>query len=112
MNKDYINSIHGTYRISGTRVSLDSVVYAFLGGQSPESIVDSFPVLSLEQVYGAITYYLANQAEVDAYLQQGEIDFAALHQRLQEKNHLLHQKLIAFRQQKEPLANETELTHP
>jgi hypothetical protein len=29
--------------------------------------VDSFPVLTLEQVYGAITYYLAHQAEIDTY---------------------------------------------
>ena len=41
--------------MAGTRVSLDSVVYAFLGGHTAESIAQSFPVLTLEQVYGAIT---------------------------------------------------------
>jgi uncharacterized protein (DUF433 family) len=54
MSKEYVTQVHGAYRICGTRVSLDSVVYAFLNGLSPESIVDSFPVLTLEQVYGAI----------------------------------------------------------
>jgi uncharacterized protein (DUF433 family) len=72
MSKDYVTQFNGAYRITGTRVSLDSVVYAFLNGVSPESIVDSFPVLTLEQVYGAITYYLAHQGEVDAYLRQGK----------------------------------------
>ena len=100
MTTDYVTQVEGAYRITGTRVSLDSVVYAFLNGFSPESIVDSFPALTLEQVYGAITYYLAHQAEVDAYLQQGKADFAALRERLQNQNLLLHQKLLAFRQHK------------
>ena len=110
MSKDYVTKVNGAYRISGTRVSLDSVVYTFLNGLSPESIVDSFPVLTLEQVYGAITYYLANQAEVDEYLRQGEAEFAALSQRLREQNLLLHQKLAAFRQQKQAPACEPKPT--
>lgn len=107
MSKDYVTYANGAYWINGTRVSLDSVVYAFLNGLSPESIVDSFPVLTLEQVYGAITHYLAHQDEVDAYLRQGEADFAALSQRLQENNLLLHQKLTAFKQQKQTAAPES-----
>ena len=52
MSKDYVTQIDGAYRIAGTRISLDSVVYAFLDGQPPESIIQSFPLLTLEQVYG------------------------------------------------------------
>lgn len=110
MSKDYVIHVNSAYQISGTRVSLDSVVYAFLNGLSPESIVDNFPVLTLEQVYGTITYYLANQAEVDAYLRQGEADFAALHERLRERNLLLHQKLTAFRQQQHATTSELDPT--
>lgn len=110
MNKDYVTYANGGYRISDTRVSLDSVVYAFLNGLSPESIVDSFPILTLEQVYGAITYYLAHQAEIDTYLRQGEADFAVLHERLRERNLLLHQKLTAFRGQKHATTNVPEPT--
>jgi uncharacterized protein (DUF433 family) len=108
MSKDYVTQVNGGYRITGTRVSLDSVAYAFLSGMSPESIVDSFPVLTLEQVYGAITYYLAHQAEIDVYLRQGEADFVALSQRLREHNLLLHQKLLAFRRQQQAAAAEPE----
>jgi uncharacterized protein (DUF433 family) len=68
MRKDYMTQVDSAYRITGTRVSLDSVVYAFLGGVPPESIVDSFPILTLEQVYGAIAYYLAHQTEINVYL--------------------------------------------
>jgi uncharacterized protein (DUF433 family) len=110
MSKEYVTQVHGAYRISGTRVSLDSVIYAFLNGLSPESIVDSFPVLTLEQVYGAIAYYLAHQSKVDTYLRQGEADFAALSQRLREQNFLLHQKLAAFRQQQHTAASEPQPT--
>jgi uncharacterized protein (DUF433 family) len=110
MSKDYVTQVDGAYRITGTRVSLDSVVYAFLNGVSPESIVDSFPALTLEQVYGAIAYYLAHQAEIDAYLRQGEAEFAVLSQRLRERNLLLHQKLTAFRHQKQVTSHESEPT--
>lgn len=68
---EYINTNeHGVMRIQDTRVTLDSVVYAFLEGLSPESIRARFPVLTLEQVYGAITYYLAHQEEIEAYLKR------------------------------------------
>lgn len=53
---------------SGTRISLDSIVHAFRRGESPETICPIFELLRLDEVYGAITYYLANQAGVDAYL--------------------------------------------
>jgi uncharacterized protein (DUF433 family) len=66
MSENYVTQVNGAYRITGTRGLLDSVVYAFLNGVSPESIVDSFPALTLEHVYGAIAYYLAHQAEIDA----------------------------------------------
>jgi uncharacterized protein (DUF433 family) len=69
------------YWISGSRISLESVIFAFLDGLSPETIVaECFPILTLEQVYGAITYYLSNRAEVDAYLSQVEAEFKTFQQ--------------------------------
>ncbi|MBO1350195.1 MAG: DUF433 domain-containing protein [Hormoscilla sp. GUM202] len=70
--KQYIEEREGCYRIAGKRVSLVKIVYAFLAGQSPESIVQSFPVLTLEEVYGAIKLYLANRTVIDDYLSAGE----------------------------------------
>lgn len=70
MTQQYVEHHDGGYWVADTRVSLDSVVYAFLEGLSPESIVDSFETLTLEQVYGALAYYLGHRAEVDAYLKQ------------------------------------------
>jgi uncharacterized protein (DUF433 family) len=65
--KAYVEHHEGGYWVAGTRVSLDSLVYAFRDGQTAESLAQSFPVLTLEQVYGAIAYYLANHAVIDAY---------------------------------------------
>ena len=68
MAKEYIDDRDGNYYVAGTRVSPDSIVHAFLRGESPETICHDFELLRLEGVYGAIAYYLANQADVDAYL--------------------------------------------
>lgn len=84
-------------RVTGTRVSLDSVVYAWLSGNSPEGIVESFPSLTLEQAHGALAYYLANREEIDEYLRQGEIEFEKLRQSLRVLNEPLYQKLEAYR---------------
>jgi uncharacterized protein (DUF433 family) len=68
MAKEYIEELDGNYYIAGTRISLDSIVHAFRRGESPETICENFHLLRLEEVYGAIAYYLANQADIDAYL--------------------------------------------
>ena len=71
MAKEYVQERGGGYFIEGTHVSLDSVIYAFLRGESPEEIAESFPALTLEQVFGALTFYLANRASLDQYLREG-----------------------------------------
>ncbi|CCI27786.1 conserved hypothetical protein [Microcystis aeruginosa PCC 9809] len=93
--KQYIEQREEEYWLEGTRISLDSVVYSFLNGESPESIAQNFPLLSLEQVYGAIAFYLANRELVDAYLKKGEAEFQQLQQSCREKSPLLYQKLKA-----------------
>ena len=86
MSTEYVEQQDGTYRIGGTRVSLDSIVYAYRRGASPESIQRSFPSLTLEQVHGALAFYLSHQTEVDNYLAQGEREF----EELQETSHETH----------------------
>jgi uncharacterized protein (DUF433 family) len=93
MEQSYVAQIEGGYRITGSRVSLDSVVYDFLSGLSPESIVDNYDTLTLEQVYGAITYYLAHRAEVDAHLQRNRDKFETLRVQARAAHPLLYQKL-------------------
>jgi uncharacterized protein (DUF433 family) len=80
MATDYVEHRNGGYLVEGTRVSLDSVVHAFLRGESPEGSAESFPALELEQVFGALTFYLANQEVVDRYLDEGRREFETLRQ--------------------------------
>lgn len=76
MEKRYVDQRDQGYWVSGSRVSLESIIFLFLDGLSPETIVaESFPTLSLEQVYGAIAHYLAHRAELDAYLRQVDVEF-------------------------------------
>jgi uncharacterized protein (DUF433 family) len=79
---DYIEQRDGGFYIKETRVPLDSIVQEFRGGASPETIRQVFPTLTLEQVYGAIAFYLGHQEEVDASLRDAEqawSEFEATH---------------------------------
>lgn len=97
LTKPYVEQRDSGYWVSETRISLDSIVYSFLQGESPESIAQNFPLASLEQVYGAIAFYLANQRLIDAYLKAGEAEFEQLQQDCKKKSPLLYQKLQSAR---------------
>ena len=89
----YVDQHDGVYSVSGTRVALDSIVYAFLSGQSAEAIAQAFPVLNLEQVYGAIAYYLAHREGIDRYLAARRQDFDAARQAARQADPMFYQKL-------------------
>jgi uncharacterized protein (DUF433 family) len=98
MERQYVEQRDGSYFVAGTRVSLDSIVYAFLRGESPEGIVESFPFLTLEQVFGALTFYLANRNEIDQYLKLAAADFDRMRIESQRQHPALYAKLEAARQ--------------
>ena len=62
----------GTIRISGTRVTLDALVYAFLDGATAEEIAQQYPSLALHDIYSVIGYYLSNRKQIDAYIRERE----------------------------------------
>ena len=75
----------GVARVGRTDVPIDTVIFAFNRGDSPQGIVEQYPVLKLADVYAVIAYYLGSRAEVDAYLEgrreraahiQGEVEKA------------------------------------
>ena len=55
-------------RVGQTRVTLDTVVTAFLEGATAEEIAEQYPSLKLADIYSVIGYYLRHQTEVDNYL--------------------------------------------
>ena len=93
MGDVYIERQGDVYTVSGTRVALDSIVYAFLSGQSAEAIAQAFPVLNLEQAYGAIAYYLAHRDDIDRYLETRRQDFDAARQAARDADPMFYQKL-------------------
>ena len=95
---EYVEQRNGGYYVAGTRVSLDSVVYAFLKGATPEGIQSSYTALNLEQIFGSLAYYLANRAIVDAYLRQQRIDFDRMRAEARSKRPEFYAKLNAAKQ--------------
>ena len=97
MVKEYVEQRNGGYFIRDARVSLDSVVYAFLRGESPEGIAASFPALDLEHIFGALAFYMANREIVDRYLWEGRREFEALRQQARQDNPALYARLAEAR---------------
>jgi uncharacterized protein (DUF433 family) len=98
MATEYVEQRDGGYFLTASRVSLDSVVYAFLRGESPEGIAESFPVLRLEQIFGALAFYMANLEIVDHYLRQGQAEFDKWREQARRDNPALYHKLAKARQ--------------
>ncbi len=94
--KQYVEFLDGEYIVSGSRVLLDSIVYGFQDGRSPESILQSFPSLTLAQVYGALTFYLDHQAEIEAYLAQRQKEYSARYQTARAHDPAFYQRLEAI----------------
>jgi uncharacterized protein (DUF433 family) len=106
MQTSYVEQRDGGYWIRGTRVSLDSIVHAFKRGAAPETIRRSFPLLSLEEVYGAITFYLQHEAEINAFLQRSEAELDAQaevrRQQFKDRQPELYERIAHARQENEP----------
>jgi uncharacterized protein (DUF433 family) len=75
----------GVLRVTGTRVSIDSVIYAFQEGSTPEEIVQQYPTLDLKDVYAVISYYLQNRDEVETYLAQRHVERQELKREIESR---------------------------
>src|SRR5438445_11104711 len=60
----------GVIRLHGTRVTLDTLVAAFLEGATAEEIAQQYPSVSLADIYQVIGYYLRHSAELESYFAQ------------------------------------------
>lgn len=82
MSKEFVERRDESFYVIGSRVPLAHIVREFQRGESPEAIRSHYPALSLEQVYGAITFYLGSQEEVEGDIAEREREedaFAASH---------------------------------
>src|SRR5437660_5970477 len=75
----------GAVRVGESRVLLDLVIRAFQDGATPETIVQRYPTLALQDVYAVIAYYLRHRQEVEDYLTRREQQAGEVQQRLQKQ---------------------------
>ncbi|VAW32565.1 hypothetical protein MNBD_CHLOROFLEXI01-1031 [hydrothermal vent metagenome] len=73
----------GTIYVRGTRIPLDTIVYAYRNGESAEEIVESFSSLKLADVYAIIAYYLEHQIDVETYLQARQDEAQSLRNKIE-----------------------------
>jgi hypothetical protein len=60
-------------------------VHEFTGGATAEQIQDDFPTLSLREIYGAISYYLGNEDQVEEYLRRRDQEAAQLRSETEDR---------------------------
>ena len=58
----------GRIRIGGTRITVHRIATLYKQGQTAEDIAQTYPHLSLGQVYTALAYYHSNREEIEAEL--------------------------------------------
>lgn len=90
----------GVLRVAGTRVSFDSIIFAFNEGATPEEIVQQYPTLDLKDVYAVISHYLQNSPEVEEYLERRQAERQELKKELESRfdPHGIRERLLARKQ--------------
>ena len=77
--------IHGVVRVAKTRVTLDTVVTAFLEGCIPEEIQEQYPSLQLSAIYLVIGYYLRHRDEIHSYLAERQRQSVMIQQEAEQR---------------------------
>src|SRR5258707_9642421 len=103
MDRDFVERRDGSFYLISSRVPLAHLAREFQQGESPEAIRSHYPTLSLEQIYGAITFYLGYKDEVEQDIverERVEDEFTRTHPappELKEKLERARQQLLARR---------------
>jgi uncharacterized protein (DUF433 family) len=77
----------GQPHIAGTGITVHRVVRWYKQGYNPEQIAEEYPHLTLAQVYAALSYYHANQAEMEADLAAEDAEIARLENEARPVSH-------------------------
>lgn len=89
----------GVLRIGDSRVSLDTVIFAFNEGATPEQIVEDYDSLELAEVYAVISYYLQNRDKIEDYLAKRKIQREQLRRQIESRSNPqnIRERLLARR---------------
>lgn len=88
----------GVVYVGKTRVPLETVIWTYKEGSSPEEIVMSYDALALADVYAAIAYYLNHRDDVETYMEWVKAESERVRREIEAKQpdmFTLHEKLLA-----------------
>jgi uncharacterized protein (DUF433 family) len=71
----------GRIRIDGTRITVHRIATLYKQGQTPEDIAETYPHLSLGQIYAALAFYHANQEQIESELAELDSEYEQLKRR-------------------------------
>jgi uncharacterized protein (DUF433 family) len=80
-----VRDADGVIRVAGTRVTLDTLVHAFLLGATAEEIAQQYPAVDLAAVYAVVAFYLRRRPAVDAYLAEQAAAAASARERVEAR---------------------------
>ena len=68
--EDYFNFLApNDIRLAGSRIGIETILYDYIyRARTPEEIAQTYPSITLEQVYATILYYLHNKEAVSKYI--------------------------------------------
>lgn len=75
----------GVIRVGGTRVTLDTVLTAYMRGSTPEQIAQDYSALQVADIDAAIADYLRHREEVENYLERRHRVAEAVRERFKER---------------------------
>jgi hypothetical protein len=78
----------------------DGIAAAFMEGHSAETIQQQYPVLTLEEVYGSIAYFLGHPEEVKTYLQRQDALWKEWQTRCEQNSNPVVERLRSMRASK------------
>jgi uncharacterized protein (DUF433 family) len=75
----------GALRVGASRVLLELIIRAFQDGATPETIIQRYSTVKLQEVYAVIAYYLGQRNEVEEYLVRREQQAEEVRQRIESQ---------------------------
>jgi len=100
-------------RLKGTRVGIETILYDFIHrARTPEEIAQTYPSLTLEQVYATILYYLHNKEAVSKYVADW-LEWGHQQRKAQELNPppgILRLRKLKAEQEAKKKANESQVS--
>jgi len=91
----------GTIRVTGSRITLDTIVHIYQRGDTVEEIHHGFPTVSVAQIKAIVDWYHNNQADADEYLQERDAEAERLRREIQSQPGYiaLSEKIRRYREQ-------------